>query len=780
MPVQKQTRAGQHTRFKAFVAIGKYDSGLLPKLMGEVISVLITTSVTLLINTYIITDKELKNFSSVGIAFLTSTLVYPFQLVSNIMAVNNANLIATSYPHMIKYVDWSDCWSHLGEMGQLKRGSSLLWRYYTGPTLLHADGTLAPAMPTKFKQSLGIAKYAVHYGNTAAAARHFAKTFGRSHSESTIMWKYQVGHNVGSNNENCEADDDWETDPDFVNDVSEEEQRWGSKTIEGSGRTSGPINISELRHQVAEDDAKIKKKQLESGPKASYGYGGKFGVQQDRMDNCAVGNEYEGKTEKHASQTDYSAGFGGKYGVLTDRVDQSAVGWDYHEKSEKHNSQKDYAQGFGGKFGVQTDRVDKSAVGWDHQEKLEKHESQKDYSKGFGGKYGVESDRVDKSAVGYEYQEKLHKHESQQDYNKGFGGKYGVQTDRVDKSARSWEEVTKTEAHSSQTDMKKGFGGKYGVEADKMDKSAHSYDEMEHPAPAYQKSRADSGSTKASDLRSRFENMAKAGDDEAKRRTDEEKRKRLEREKKEREAAKKIEEERQCQLEEERKGAEMEQRQIDEDRRRVEENQKRAEEVRRKAEEDRRLVEEEETQKEIERRRIAEEERKKNEEAEKHRLKVQEEEKRRKQMEEQRRKEIEEQEKKQRQMAEEEKQRKLAEEKRFEMEALEAERKRIEAEEEERRQREEEQKAIEELQKNASPEEETANLEEENLYDQIGAGQTGLVATAIYDYQAADTDEISFDPGDIIINIEQIDEGWWRGECNGCYGLFPANYVELN
>lgn len=37
------------------------------------------------------------------------------------------------------------------------------------------------------------------------------------------------------------ADDDWETDPDFVNDVSEQEQRWGSKTIEGSGRTAGAI-----------------------------------------------------------------------------------------------------------------------------------------------------------------------------------------------------------------------------------------------------------------------------------------------------------------------------------------------------------------------------------------------------------------------------------------------------------------------------------------------------------------------------------------------------------
>ncbi|MCP9261872.1 Src substrate cortactin [Dirofilaria immitis] len=56
---------------------------------------------------------------------------------------------------------------------------------------------------------------------------------------------------------------------------------------------------------------------------------------------------------------------------------------------------------------------------------------------------------------------------------------------------------------------------------------------------------------------------------------------------------------------------------------------------------------------------------------------------------------------------------------------------------------------------------------------------TGLTAVAIYDYQKQDDDEISFDPDDIITNIDQVDAGWWRGLCNGQYGLFPANYVEL-
>lgn len=85
-------------------------------------------------------------------------------------------------------------------------------------------------------------------------------------------------------------------------------------------------------------------------------------------------------------------------------MDQSAMGHDYIGKVEKHASQKDYAEGFGGKYGIQTDRVDKSAVGFDYKSQLEKHESQTDHKKGFGGKFGVESDRMDKSAVGFQDQ----------------------------------------------------------------------------------------------------------------------------------------------------------------------------------------------------------------------------------------------------------------------------------------------------------------------------------------------------------------------------------------
>nr|XP_046243166.1 drebrin-like b isoform X2 [Scatophagus argus] len=78
--------------------------------------------------------------------------------------------------------------------------------------------------------------------------------------------------------------------------------------------------------------------------------------------------------------------------------------------------------------------------------------------------------------------------------------------------------------------------------------------------------------------------------------------------------------------------------------------------------------------------------------------------------------------------------------------------------------------------------EEPAQVEENNSY-QVTAEETsdrGICARALYDYQAADDTEISFDPDDIITGIEMIDEGWWRGYGpDGHFGMFPANYVEL-
>merc|ERR1712212_133311 len=77
------------------------------------------------------------------------------------------------------------------------------------------------------------------------------------------------------------------------------------------------------------------------------------------------------------------------------------------------------------------------------------------------------------------------------------------------------------------------------------------------------------------------------------------------------------------------------------------------------------------------------------------------------------------------------------------------------------------------------------SVEEDDIYDDmeevIDAKKTGagITAIALYDYQAMAEDEISFDPNDVISNIEMVDEGWWAGELGGKRGMFPANYVEV-
>uniref|UniRef100_A0A672RK01 Drebrin-like b n=1 Tax=Sinocyclocheilus grahami TaxID=75366 RepID=A0A672RK01_SINGR len=74
--------------------------------------------------------------------------------------------------------------------------------------------------------------------------------------------------------------------------------------------------------------------------------------------------------------------------------------------------------------------------------------------------------------------------------------------------------------------------------------------------------------------------------------------------------------------------------------------------------------------------------------------------------------------------------------------------------------------------------EDPAQVEEQNTYETTD--DRGVCARALYDYQAADDTEISFDPDAIIAGIEMIDEGWWRGYGpDGHFGMFPANYVEL-
>ncbi|XP_072218107.1 intersectin-2a isoform X2 [Leuresthes tenuis] len=50
---------------------------------------------------------------------------------------------------------------------------------------------------------------------------------------------------------------------------------------------------------------------------------------------------------------------------------------------------------------------------------------------------------------------------------------------------------------------------------------------------------------------------------------------------------------------------------------------------------------------------------------------------------------------------------------------------------------------------------------------------------AMYDYTAANQDELSFSKGQLISILDKTNPDWWKGDANGVTGLLPTNYVKM-
>ncbi|NXM60832.1 SH319 protein, partial [Illadopsis cleaveri] len=61
---------------------------------------------------------------------------------------------------------------------------------------------------------------------------------------------------------------------------------------------------------------------------------------------------------------------------------------------------------------------------------------------------------------------------------------------------------------------------------------------------------------------------------------------------------------------------------------------------------------------------------------------------------------------------------------------------------------------------------------------QLGGGKKGK-AKALYDFHGENEDELSFKAGDMITELESVDEDWMSGEILGKSGIFPKNFVQI-
>lgn len=126
-------------------------SGLIPRAIGEVATIVLTAAATYLVNTYVLEEKQLKSFTKHFASFMANSLCYPFQVVGNCMIVSRSGLAAGYPPCMPLHRSWVDCWTHLSKDKQLKRGSQLLFRYYTGHQVIVGDKAI-PVNPNMFKR----------------------------------------------------------------------------------------------------------------------------------------------------------------------------------------------------------------------------------------------------------------------------------------------------------------------------------------------------------------------------------------------------------------------------------------------------------------------------------------------------------------------------------------------------------------------------------------------------------------------------------------------------
>lgn len=104
-------------------------SGVIPRLLADLLVVAIASSTTYLVHRHVLQEKESRLYFGSFNTFIWTGILYPFHLVSSCIIVSKSGLAAGRPPNMPLYNNWVDCFSKMRADGDLKRGSSIFFRY---------------------------------------------------------------------------------------------------------------------------------------------------------------------------------------------------------------------------------------------------------------------------------------------------------------------------------------------------------------------------------------------------------------------------------------------------------------------------------------------------------------------------------------------------------------------------------------------------------------------------------------------------------------------------
>lgn len=106
-------------------------SGLIPRLLFEASTIVLTNTIAYLIRTYVFHEKDVESLVDLFASLVASGMSYPLSVVSTVSCVTGSRLVAGQPPRMVVYTSWIEAFKHLYENNELKRGSSSFFRIYT-------------------------------------------------------------------------------------------------------------------------------------------------------------------------------------------------------------------------------------------------------------------------------------------------------------------------------------------------------------------------------------------------------------------------------------------------------------------------------------------------------------------------------------------------------------------------------------------------------------------------------------------------------------------------